>query len=448
MSSPSEALPAKPSVEPGLAQRQALTIGLLFIGYAGCYLCRSHLSVTMPLIVKELAGQGMTADQAKIHMGQIASLGVLAYAAGKFLLAGSADFWGGRRNFLTSMGGAVLFTVIFAMSGSLPLFTLAWLGNRLVQSIGWAGLVKVASRWFSFSSYGLVLGILSLSFLFGDAAARAFMGYLIRQGMGWRDVFDVAAAVLFVIFLLNVFFLRESRRQLGFSEPEPNPINLYRNAALPIDEEAMEDRPRSVREWLLPFLKSPAFLLVCGLSLGCTLVREAFNNWTPTYFHQGGFSEGGAAELSSLFPFFGGVSALLCGFLSDRLGAAGRSIVTCAGLAIATLAMFALSLRGAVSPAIAVVLVSIVAFGLLGPYSYLAGAVALDFGGKQGGAVSSGIIDSVGYLGAILAGDTVARISVSFGWPAAFLSLGVVTALSALASAILYRSQKRSAALE
>ncbi len=412
------------------------------MGYAGCYLCRSHLSVTMPLIIHELAQQGMTPDQAKIHLGQIVSLGVLAYAAGKFLLAGSADFWGGRRNFLGSMGGAVLFTVLFAMSGSLPLFTMAWLGNRLVQSVAWAGLVKVASRWFAFSSYGLVLAILSLSFLFGDAGARAFMGYLIRQGMGWRGVFYVAASVLVVIFLLNLLFLRESRHQLGFSEPEPNPINLYHDASSPHPEAATANRPRNVREWLLPFLKSPAFLLVCGLSLGCTLVREAFNTWTPTYFHQGaGFSEGRAAELSSLFPFFGGVSALLCGFLSDRLGAAGRSIVTCAGLAIATLALIGLSVRGVVTPTIAVVLVSIVAFGLLGPYSYLAGAFALDFGGKQGGAVSSGIIDSVGYVGAILAGDTVARISVAFGWPEAFLSLGIVTALSAMASAILYRSQ-------
>ena len=440
MSPPSEAPTPEPSVEAGLAPRQALTISLLFIGYAGCYLCRSHLSVTMPLIIKELAQHGMTADQAKIHLGQIVSLGVLAYAAGKFLLAGSADFWGGRRNFVGSMGGAVLFTVLFAMSGSLPLFTMAWLGNRLAQSVAWAGLVKVASRWFSYSSYGLVLAILSLSFLFGDAGARAFMGYLIRRGMGWREVFYVAASVLFVIFLLNLFFLRESRRQLGFGEPEPNPINLYKQASR--HGTVAPERPPNVREWLLPFLKSPAFLLVCGLSLGCTLVREAFNTWTPTYFHQGaGFGEGRAAELSALFPFFGGISALLCGFLSDRLGAAGRSIVTCAGLAIATLALIGLSARGVATPSVAVVLVSIVAFGLLGPYSYLAGAFALDFGGKQGGAVSSGIIDSVGYLGAILAGDTVARISVSFGWPAAFLSLGVVTALSAVASAILYRSQ-------
>ena len=45
------------------------------------------------------------------------------------------------------------------------------------------------------------------------------------------------------------------------------------------------------------------------------------------------------------------------------------------------------------------------AFLLIGPYSYLAGAISLDFGGKRGGATACGIIDGVGYLGGVLAGE-------------------------------------------
>ena len=52
------------------------------------------------------------------------------------------------------------------------------------------------------------------------------------------------------------------------------------------------------------------------------------------------------------------------------------------------------------------------AFLLIGPYSYLAGAISLDFGGKRGGATACGIIDGVGYLfGGVLAGNVVARLS-------------------------------------
>jgi len=116
---------------------------------------------------------------------------------GVFLfLTGLGDFWGGRRNFLIGMGGATVFTLLFAVGGGFPIFTLAWVGNRLTQSIGWAGLIKVSSRWFDYSVYGTVIGILSISYLIGDAAARQSMGMLLAHGFGWRALFVYAAIVV------------------------------------------------------------------------------------------------------------------------------------------------------------------------------------------------------------------------------------------------------------
>ena len=82
-------------------------------------------------------------------------------------------------------------------------------------------------------------------------------------------------------------------------------------------------------------------------------------------------------------------------------------------------------------------------FLVIGPYSYLAGAIALDFGGKHGSATSSGIIDGVGYLGGVLAGDSMARISVRFGWSGAFLALAGTALLSSAAAAVFLISQRR-----
>src|SRR5216684_818596 len=129
---------------------QALTVSLMVIGYAGYYLCRSDYSVALPLIIKELAARGMSAADAKIRLGGIASLAVFGYAIG--------NFFSGRRNFLIGMAGSVLFTLLFALGGGIPIFTLAWFGNRLVQSMGWVGMVKITSKWFSFSTYGTAMG--------------------------------------------------------------------------------------------------------------------------------------------------------------------------------------------------------------------------------------------------------------------------------------------------
>ncbi|MGA2188848.1 MAG: MFS transporter [Steroidobacteraceae bacterium] len=423
-----------------LRQRQVTTILLLFGGYGSLYFCRADLSVASPLLIDEWHAHGLSHGDAVIRMGAMTSLGVLAYALGKLLLGGLGDFWGGRVSFLIGLSGATLFTLMFATGSFLPVFTIAWIANRLTQSIAWAGLIKVTSKWFDFSSYGTVIGILSVSYLVGDAAARQWMGLMLERGVGWRPLFYLAAAVAGAMLVANLSFLRESRADAGYAEAQPNPLNLFA---------ATESPPGSLRDLLLPLLRSRAFVLVCLLSLGCTIIRETFNTWTPVYLRDHlGYSTASAAGMSAVFPAVGAVSVVATGWLSDRIGANGRSLLLLLGLSATAAALAALtavraSSTGALLPLFAI---GTIAFCLLGPYSYLGGAFAADFGGKQASAVSSGIIDGVGYLGAVVAGDSVARVSVAFGWAGVFASLSVVSAAAALGAGFLHRLNARAAA--
>ncbi len=418
-----------------------LTISLLVLGYSGYYFCRSDLSVVMPLLIQDLGRHGIPANVAQVRIGFFASAGVLAYAFGKFLFGSLADLFGGRNNFLGGMAGAVLFTFIFALGGGLPIFTFAWIGNRIFQSAGWVGLVKVSSRWFSYSIYGTVMAVLSLSFLFGDAAARETMALLLGAGMGWRGIFFTGAGLLAFLLLANLILLRETPKERGLPAPATNPLNVYAAQALP------EGKSNGLITILRPLLASPFFWMVCGLSLGTTLLRETFNLWTPTYFSAYvGLTNAEAASRSALFPLFGGVSVLLAGFLSDRLGLNGRSLVLFGGLASGTVCLFLLAqVPGAGNPWIPVGLVALIGFLLMGPYSYLAGAMSMDFGGEKGSATAAGIIDGVGYLAGVLSGDTMARVTVKYGWRNAFMALAVTCLLTALLSLVLAISQRREA---
>src|SRR5450631_633617 len=416
-----DARPAAGATSRSLRFRQTLVVMLLFGGYASLYFCRADLSVATPLLIEELGKHGVSHGDAIIRLGGITSLGVFAYAIGKLFLTGLGDFWGGRISFLIGLSGAAVFTVMFASGLSLPLFTMAWIGNRLTQSIAWAGLIKVSSKWFDFSSYGTIVGILSVSYLIGDAAARQWMSVLIHDGYGWRSLYYLAAGVAGFFLIANAVLLRESRTELGYGEATANPLNLYG---------ASDTRPAGVAELVLPLLKSRAFLLVCLLSLGCTIVRETFNTWTPVYLRDYfGYSMSGAASASAVFPAVGAVSVIATGWLSDRLGANSRAAVFGVGLLATAAALLTLALLhpSTLGPLLPLVAIGTTAFCLLGPYSYLGGALALDFGGKLGAAQSSGIIDGVGYLGSVLAGDTVARVSVAFGWKGVFLSLAVIS---------------------
>ncbi len=194
-------------------------------------------------------------------------------------------------------------------------------------------------------------------------------------------------------------------------------------------------------------MRSQAFWLVCLLSLGLTLLRETFNNWTTTYLVHGvGLEPGDAAAKSAWFPLAGGVSVILAGYLGDRLGPRGRAAIIFGGIVLCGVA---LALLGSTSfagrPGAALALVVAVGFLLIGPYSYMAGAISLDFGGKRGGATACGIIDGVGYLfGGVLAGNAVATISDKQGWQGVFFMLACVAGTTALVAACFLVGQLRS----
>ena len=421
-----------------LTRWHLLTISLLFLGYAGYYFCRSDYSVALPLLLAEMVHKGTPAGVAQIRLGSIASLGVLAYAIGKFPSGGLADRFGGRRNFLGGMAGSIVFTLLFMLGGGFPLFTLAWLGNRMVQSLGWAGLVKVTSRWFSYTTYGSVMGVLSLSYLFGDAISRTIMSLLLAHGFGWRGLFGAGAILLSVLLLANLLLLRETPAAYHLPPPEENPLNLFPDAGSAVQR-------FGIKEIFQTLLSSYAFWLVCGLSLGTTLLRETFNLWIPTYFTQMvGMSNAQAASGSALFPFFGGLSVLAAGFLSDYLGPEGRSRILFGGLCFSVLALLALAEVTVHAPRfVPLALVAAVAFCLLGPYSYLAGAMSMDFGGKAGSATASGLIDGFGYLAGVLSGSGMAQLAVTYGWQTMFLVLAGVAGLTSIVGGLALWQQHR-----
>ncbi len=423
-----------------LRMRQTVVVLLLFGGYGALYFCRADLSVATPLLVEELVEHGVSHADAIIRMGSIASFGVLAYALGKLFLTGLGDFWGGRINFLIGLGGAAAFTLMFASGLSLPVFTIAWIGNRLTQSICLGG-----------TDQGL-FEMVRLFLLWNDhrhlehQLPRWRCGGTAVDGNADRAWLRLARPVLFrrcgrrAAAGAEFLFLRESRLDAGFIEAKPNPLNLFA---------ASESRPQSLGELLLPLIRSRAFLLVCLLSLGCTIIRESFNFWTPSYLREYlGYSMSNAARMSAVFPGVGAVSVLATGWLSDRLGANSRSLIMFVGLGATAAALLVLMTvrTSSTGPLLPLISIGTIAFCLLGPYSYLGGAFALDFGGKQAGAASSGIIDGVGYMGAVVAGQGIGRVSVAFGWQGVFVALAAVSALAALGAGYLYLLGAKAAA--
>lgn len=405
----------------------------LTVGYAGYYFCRSNLSIAAPLLLKDFEG---TIDKASL--GTISSVAVFFYAGGKFINGVLGDFAGGRRMFLFGMLASISATVLFGLSSGFAVFLAVWCFNRFVQSMGWGALVKTASRWFPAHLMGTILGILSLSYLFGDVLARLFLGQLVSAGMGWRTIFFASASVLSVICIASYFLLKSSPTEVGEEEPAANAANLF-------GEAGNMARPKDLWDLLLPFLTSFPFWLVCGLNFGLTLIRETFNFWTPTYLTEAvGMSKGAAGMASSLFPFFGGISVIASGMISDRVLAGRRGMVIILFLVPAVGALYGLgTLTQTESTWVPLALISAVGLLILGPYSFLTGALSVDFGGKRGSSTAAGLADTAGYLGGIVSGHYVGSIAQEQGWSAAMSFLAYILAATTVVAVVYWFVHER-----
>lgn len=418
---------------PSLQQWQFRTALNLFVGYSAYYLCRSNLAVAAPLLIREFSAQGLN----KEVLGQIASVGVLCYAAGKVVNGVLGDFLGGKKIFLLGMVGAVAATVVFSLAQGIAVLFGAWAANRLVQSMGWAGLVKTAANWFSYRSYGRIMALLSLSYLVGDVVAKLLLGQLLEAGLGWRSLFWAAAALLATVALVNWVSLPGSPEVVGLPTPAANPASLF-TAASPT-----ATRPPSLAALLRPYFRSPAFLLMLGLSFGLTALREALNFWLPLYLVEAAhLSEAAASRYSALYPLCGMVSILGAGYLSDeRLrGRRGPLIGAACGLLVPVLLLMAAAPAGSWLPLLLIALAGLL---LLGPYSFLAGAMSLDAGGRQGAATASGLVDAVGYLGGTVALWLTGALAEHQGWTYAFLALALAAAGTGGMALVFYRTQER-----
>jgi sugar phosphate permease len=387
-------------------------VTLLVVAYIGVYLCRKNLSVAMPLLEQ---GFGVT----KAELGLITTVGSVTYAVGKFVNGPPVDRLGGRRGLLISMLLVGIFGAAGAFAPGLYVLVLLYGMNRFAGSASWGAMLKLVPTWFRQARTGTAVGVLSLSYLSGGVLAVFLAAQIVAAGGGWRAVMGLPSLALAAILLICFFAVR----------------------AGPLEAPAREDEPRRERPplalLLLSLARQPQFLVTCALSFTLTLMRESFNTWSVAFLLsiQGGKPSLVTAALKSVgFDLAGFPSILAAGVAFDRVRPSRRRWLMAGCLALLALVVGALPPVAAASPAAAAGLVAAVGLLVYGPYSLLAGALAVENGGKESAATAAGIIDGVGYVAGALAGAALGKLLDMGGYALGFRVLAVVTLVSAVIS--------------
>lgn len=314
--------------------------------------------------------------------------------------------------------------------------TLVWSVNAFFQSMGWAALVTTMSRWYGPREQGTAMGIISTSYQVGNAAAWGLMSVLVLA-LPWTWLFTAPALAFALIGSVCWFLLRNDPRDVG----EPSPHHELNTTSASAAADAERDGKAAAKEILRRTLLSPYLWAVCVMSLLLTFVRYTFINWAPTYLSERGAGISAGALESAVFPLVGCAGSILAGWFSDRFCESRRApviVILCSALVL-TLVGFGFAAKA--SPTVMVLLMALAGFTLFGPYSLLAGAIAIDLGSRHAAATAAGIIDAVGYLGAVLSGAGMGWVVDQIGWEQSFLVLAAATGVCVVVALFLWRFQ-------
>jgi sugar phosphate permease len=390
-----------------MRRQQTAVLALLLVGYASFYLCRANVDAALPLLQAE--------GYDKTSLGTLSSIATFTYAIGKFVLGATGDVLGGRRLMAVAIAGSVVCSLALGMQHAFVLLVAFAAANRFFQSGGWSGLVKVVSQRFEPKRHGVVMGILSTSYELGNVFSLTLSAHVAQHG--WRALFVVNPLLFALVGGAAVLALpgtpaRSEKPKGEDSEREqPPPGSPDPDTAFPSILKALAAKG--------------AFWNAVVLSALLTFIRVGFLTWTPTYLFEVSRASGhaevkGAIVKSTLFPAAGVVAALSVGPLGDRLGRGRRAPIMAVSLFVVVGLVLLLAHGGLRDPFAAAAVIGGIGLFLLGPYSLLAGAVALDVSDKRGAATAAGVIDGAGYLGATASGFVLGSIADHAGWPAAF----------------------------
>ncbi|MCP5517804.1 MAG: MFS transporter [Verrucomicrobiales bacterium] len=400
-------------------------LGVAVFAYVGIYLCRKNLAVANPLIQD---AWGLS----KTQIGIVGSVSTIAYAAGKFIFGPLIDRFGGRTALLSSLVLVALFGAAGAFSPGLAALTLFYSANRLAGSAGWGAIIKLTPEWFPTSRLPLAVAVLSLSYVFGGALAVAFAGLIAKlTGDNWQAVMGLPSVVLILVAVVSAVLMPRSSGT-GPGTATGNTVG------------------DSVWRRLRVLARRPQLHVICGLSFVLTFMRETFNFWIVDFLRtEGGeeISSGFAAFMSMPFDVLGGLGIIAMGWAYGRLGAGGqrRLLVVMLGALAVILAVVPMLFRFGIWPL--TVAVGAIGFLVLGPYSLLAGVLAVEVGGRAQAATVAGLVDGSGYLAGFLSGSFFGWLLTRGGYTLGFQVMAAMMVAGAFLCLGLHRDSGRPAAI-
>jgi len=408
---------------------------LLFLVYMINYLDRVALSLTVPLVEKDLA---INAEQ----FGMIFGSFFFGYALFNFVGGLATDRFGPKIVLAVAVGAWSIFCGMTALAtGFWSLLILRVLFGMAEGPIC-ASANKAINGWFPKKQAATAMGLLSAGSPLGGAVAGPIIGYL-ALAYGWRPAFIIVCCIGLVWMTFWLFFAADNPAKSKRVSEEERLLIERLKAANPNDEADLSETAHPFGYYLRqPIILVTAFAFFCY-----NYILFFFLSWFPAYLVQAHGLDIKSMSITTMIPWIVGfVGLALGGWISDKIFnitgklLLSRKIVLVVSLLAAAICVALAGTIKEVVPAVMMMSVSIFFLYITGAIYW---AIIQDVVHKSRVGSISGFIHLVGSLSGIIGPIVTGFIVQHTGkFDSAFVLAGAVAALGAFLVLFVIRSPK------
>ncbi|MBB2926501.1 MFS transporter [Paraburkholderia silvatlantica] len=418
-----------------------ITVFLLFLVYGINYLDRVALSITAPLVQKDL---GIDAAQ----MGIVFSSFFVGYALFNFVGGIASDRLGPKIVYVLAVGLWSIFCGLTAVAvGFASLLVLRVLFG-MAEGPLCAGANKMVNNWMPRDIAATSMGLLSAGSPLGGAIAGPVIG-LLAISFGWRPAFWIICAIGLVWcvawMLLTADRPSESRFVSTLDEAEP----ARRGSSVAHTAHMV---PEGAAAPLSAWLRQPLVIATAVAFFAYNYVLFFFLSWFPSYLVQAHHLNIREMSLATVVPWLVGTVGLAAGgAISDAIFRWTGKLMLSRKLVLSTCLAatgVCVGVAGLVHTAAAAIALMSIALFLLYVTGALYWAIVQDVVHSARVGSVSGCMHCVGSLSGVI-GPAVTGFLVerSGSFATAFALAGVVALTGAVLSAIFIRDARKSATL-
>ncbi len=400
-------MPEAPAHSAEYRRRRFMNWFPLGLTYATFYMGRYNLNVASTSMMHMF-------NLDKAHFGIIATAGFWTYALSVIFTGPLADRIGGKKAILIGAVGAAVLNLVIGLlfmggwqTKLIVGMSLLYAANQYFQSFGALSIVKVNAPWFHVRERGIFGGVFGIMISCGYFLAMTVGGWILAY-FPWYYVFLIPSAAIFLMFLVDIFLVKDMPSQAGFKDFNTGDASSHETGVR---------EPLKFRELMRRVFTNPVIITLIFAEFCTGFVRQGLMLWFVPFLgevHKIGYGSALFTIATSGTTVGGIAGGLLCGYLSDKWFQSRRAPVAFIFYLGQIVALFILGQTH--SPTVAAYMIGFSCMWIFGVHGMLSGTASMDFGGTRAASTVAGLLDGVQYLASGLTGFLMGHFLDKWGW--------------------------------